>query len=306
MIEATQLTRRYGDFIAVDSVSFSIPQGQIVGLLGHNGAGKTTIMKMITGCLEPSGGIASIAGLDVTQNLMHIQSKIGYLPETCPVYPDMPVALYLEYMAELRQIEPNARAKAIAEALKQTELSDRSGSIISTLSKGLKQRVGIAQAILHKPEILILDEPTSGLDPTQIDEIRTLIKSLSSSTTIILSTHILQEVEAICDRVLILSGGKLAMDSKLSELTQSNSLMINIGSAESSVESKLSALKGVNCVALQSGNGTGKTFKLSLSDNVENVSPEVAKTIVDCGISLYSLQPEKKSLETIFREVSSR
>ena len=147
MIKAKSLTRKYGDFTAVDDVSFDIPKGEIVGLLGHNGAGKTTIMKMITGCLEPTSGNAEVDSVDVHENLIATQTRIGYLPETCPVYPEMPVALYLEYMAELRQIEPAKRASAIREALQKTELIDRADSLISTLSKGLKQRVGIAQAI---------------------------------------------------------------------------------------------------------------------------------------------------------------
>lgn len=311
MIKVNSLTRKYGTFTAVDNVSFNIPKGEIVGLLGHNGAGKTTIMKMITGCLEPTEGEIEVDGLEVQKNLLKVQSKIGYLPETCPVYPEMPVALYLEYMAELRQISSEKKLAAIKNALQKTELIERSDSIISTLSKGLKQRVGIAQAILHSPEILILDEPTSGLDPAQIDEIRILIKELSSTSTIILSTHILQEVEAICDRVIILSGGKLAIDSKLDEITKSDNLIVSIDSSENKIEGELKKLAGVKSVVIDStnlntSNSKCKVLKLSLSDRIEVVSPQVAKTIVNSGASLYSLQPEHKSLESIFREVSSR
>ena len=305
MIKAKSLTRKYGDFTAVDDVSFDIPKGEIVGLLGHNGAGKTTIMKMITGCLEPTSGTAEVDNVDVHENLIETQTRTGYLPETCPVYPEMPVALYLEYMAELRQIEPSKRIDSIREALKKTELISRADSLISTLSKGLKQRVGIAQAILHNPEILILDEPTSGLDPSQIDEIRHLIKDLSANATIILSTHILQEVEAICDRVIILSGGKLAIDSKLSDLTQSENLLVGVDSNEKKIQSELEGLNGVSSVSLKSSNGSGKVLKLILSDKPEKVSPQVAKTVINSGASLYSLQPEHKSLETIFRDLAS-
>ncbi|MCI5221885.1 MAG: ATP-binding cassette domain-containing protein, partial [Candidatus Electrothrix sp. AR4] len=227
MIKVENLTRKYGDVTAVDTVSFEIDHGEIVGLLGHNGAGKTTIMKMMTGYLEPTEGCISVDGLDIGKDRRKIQKKVGYLPENCPVYPEMTVLDYLEYSAALHGIAKRNRPALIREAVERTALEAKATKQLSTLSRGFRQRTGVAQAILHKPGILILDEPTNGLDPTQIQHMRILIAELSKSATVIVSTHILQEVQAVCDRVIIIKDGGLALDSRLDELRQSSKLLIS-------------------------------------------------------------------------------
>lgn len=310
MIEANQLSRSYGDFKAVDSVSFTIPRGAIVGLLGHNGAGKTTIMKMITGYLEPSSGTVSVDGIDVAKDRLVAQAKIGYLPESGPLYPEMSVLEYLEFVASLRSLNDNAKREAINLAVKNTHLEEKATSPIRTLSRGYKQRVGVAQAILHQPELLILDEPTNGLDPSQIHDMRRLIKSLSATSTVIISTHILQEVHAICDRVLILSRGKLVLDSELNKLSSDNQLLIESNSDFKNIQNILAELKEVKSLeSLTNTVGRANVTKVNLNsvktdDEVMNISSLIAKKLVSQGIELYSLKREARNLEAIFQEVS--
>ena len=226
MIKAEQLTRRYGDFLAVDRVDFTIDQGEIVGLLGHNGAGKTTIMKMLTGYLEPSSGRVLVDGVDVAEQPKVVQRSLGYLSESLPLYPEMTVVDYLEYAAELRGVAPNDQATAVREAIEATELEVKAFDAIHTLSRGYRQRVGVAQAILHKPRFLVLDEPTNGLDPSQTQHMRELIRRLAANATIVLSTHIMQEVNAVCDRAMILRNGRLVLDESLAELKRSERLLV--------------------------------------------------------------------------------
>ena len=214
MIEVRELSRSYGGLQAVSGVSFDIDHGEIVGLLGHNGAGKTTIMKMLTGYLEPSSGSIRIDGLDLAEQRRAVQRRVGYLPENCPLYPEQTVLDALEYQAVLHGIPNSERPAAIRQAVGRTALQAKAGALVATLSRGYRQRLGVAQAILHGPKILILDEPTNGLDPTQIQHMRGLIQELARDATVIVSTHVLQEVEAVCSRVLIMSGGRLALDSE--------------------------------------------------------------------------------------------
>lgn len=221
MINVLNLNRSYGTFKAVDDVSFEVGKGQIVGLLGPNGAGKTTLMKMLTGYHFPASGSIRIAGLDLLEQTRQAQSLIGYLPESSPVYPDLTVKEYLEFMAGVRGIDPQQRAQAIEKALERTDASAFANRVASHLSKGQKQRVGLAQAILADPAILILDEPTSGLDPHQILEFRQLIQTIGREKTVILSTHIMQEVEAICERVLIMNRGKIVAEGKAADIAKS-------------------------------------------------------------------------------------
>ncbi len=215
MIEVESLTRHYGGTRAVQDVSFAIGDNEIVGLLGHNGAGKTTIMRMLSGYLEPTSGSVKVDGTDIAAEPAAVQRQLGYLPENTPVYPDMVVVDYLEYAATLKGIESGRRMATVREAILATDLRDRALDRISTLSRGLRQRVGVAQAILDKPRLLILDEPTNGLDPGQTEDMRELIRRLARAATVILSTHIMQEVDAVCDRVLVLREGRLAMDQRL-------------------------------------------------------------------------------------------
>lgn len=228
MIEVQQLTRCYGELTAVDDVTFHIGAGEVVGLLGHNGAGKTTVMKMLTGYLEPTAGAIRVDDLEIGRDTRAIQSRIGYLPENCPLYPEMTVIDYLDFQASLHGLTKEERPRAIAQAIRRTALKENATQPIETLSRGYRQRVGVAQAILHEPAIIILDEPTNGLNPTQILSMRELIRELATRATVIISTHILQEVQAVCDRVLILRAGRLVVDSRLDELQQGRRLLVSV------------------------------------------------------------------------------
>jgi len=228
MIKVTDLSKSYGAVQAVRDVNLEIRKGEIVGLLGRNGAGKTTIMKMLTGYLEPSAGRIELAGLDVVTDRTAVQRRLGYMPENAPLYPEMLVQEYLMMVAALRDIPLEKQREMVLEAVKATGIENYLTRPIGTLSKGYRQRVGICQAIVPKPEVLILDEPTNGLDPVQIVEIRHLIKSLAKTATVILSTHILQEIEAVCDRVLILIDGALVKDAPLSEFLTSSHVTISL------------------------------------------------------------------------------
>ncbi len=305
MIEVQGLTRKYGEFVAVDNVSFSISSGEIVGLLGHNGAGKTTVMRMLTGYLEPSAGAAWIGGMEISEKRLEIQQKIGYLPENSPLYPDMTVLQYLEYVASLRAILDAERVSAIKGVVVKTALADKALDPISTLSKGYKQRLAVAQAIIHNPEILILDEPTSGLDPTQILEMRSIIKALSKKATVILSTHILQEIEAVCDRVIIMVQGRIGVDANLNELQQSNRLVLLVKNPSDDVPTTLGRVPGVKASHATQTGSEGRRYVIELNEDPETVAPRVANTAVERGWELYGLSEEKRTLEAVFREVNN-
>ena len=291
MIEADRLTRRYGDFVAVDEVSFSIGPGEIVGLLGPNGAGKTTIMKMLTGYLEPSGGRALVDGVELEQDPRTVQAQLGYLPENLPLYPELSVMDYLAHAAELRHIE-DVRGAVVA-AIEATDLGEKALDPISTLSRGFRQRVGVAQAILHKPRFLILDEPTNGLDPGQTQHMRQLVRDLAQSATVILSTHIMQEVNAICDRALILRNGALVLDERLKDLQQSNALRLRTAAAAPVA----SLVKGASSL----GEGA---WLLQVDGDLDAAADQAAKALLGADAPIYELAPQQRDLETLFREVS--
>jgi len=298
VIEVEHLTRRYGDLLAVDDVSFRIGHGEVVGLLGHNGAGKTTIMKMLTGFLEPTSGTIRIADLEIGIDTRAIQARIGYLPENCPVYPEMTVIDYLDYQASLHGLGDDKRRAAIVQAIRRTALQEKATRPIQTLSRGYRQRVGVAQAIIHQPDIVILDEPTNGLDPTQILHMRELIRELASTATVIVSTHILQEVQAVCDRVLILRAGRLAIDSRLDELRQGGRLLVSV---DGEATQPLVGVEGVAGVDAR-GKVNGRwTYVLNADDEV---APRVVAALTAAGRKLYALQPEHRDLETVFAEVN--
>ena len=307
MINIENITRRYGDFAAVDNVSFAISPGEIVGLLGHNGAGKTTIMKMITGYLEPTSGTITVNGREVGAERRRIQQQIGYLPENCPVYPEMTVFDYLDYAASLHGIEESARPQLIAEAIARTELQDKAIKPIATLSRGYRQRVGVAQAILHHPAILILDEPTNGLDPTQIQHMRGLITKLAEKSTVIISTHILQVVQAICDRVIILKDGKKALDVRLDELQSEGRLLLSISGPAGEAAGFLASLQGVDeavQVSPAAGAGPGSWYALRLAaSNRHEGAAAIARAVHERGEQLYSMSFEARTLETVFAEI---
>ena len=305
MIEVEGLTRKYGDLVAVDDVSFSIGKGEVVGLLGHNGAGKTTIMRMLTGYIEPTAGSVIIDGMPLGESRLSIQRKLGYLSENAPLYSDMSVVSYLEYVADLRGVARAGRPAVLRRALERTWLADRALDPVGTLSKGYKQRLGVAQAIVHEPEILILDEPTNGLDPTQIFQMRSLVRDLSENATIIVSTHILQEVEAVCERVIIMVQGRIAVDSRLSELQQSHRLVVGLGTPSDDAAERLRAIPGVAMVSPAEG-PRGESYGLELEAPMDEVAPGVAREAVERGWELYRMSEEARTLETVFREVGER
>lgn len=305
VIEVKNLTRKYGNFTAVKGVSFNIPKGQIIGLLGHNGAGKTTTLKVLTGFLEATSGDVLIAGMDIKTNRIDIQNKIGYLPENSPLYPEMTVLEYLQYVVKMRGIAEDQHAQAIKDAIRLTDLQLKAGERISTLSKGYRQRVGVAQAIIHKPEILILDEPTNGLDPTQILSMRQLIKDLSQHSTVILSTHILQEVEAICDRALIIIGGELVVDSMLSDLQEQQTLTILLKQEPDQVEELIKGIQGIKGISGKALYQGLNQYDIETDSKDPGIGAKLAKEIVQKGWDLYSLHRHQQNLETVFKSVNS-
>lgn len=308
MIQVEALTRVYSDLIAVDQVSFQIGQGEIVGLLGHNGAGKTTIMKMLTGYLEPTSGFIQIDNLDMATNREDIQQRIGYLPENDPLYPEMTVIDYLDYAASLHGVKQSERAKRIRLAIDKTELASKATDIIATLSRGFRQRVGVAQTMLHEPRLLILDEPTNGLDPTQVRHMRELIRTLAKNATVIISTHILQEVQAICDRVIIIRNGKKALDATMAELRMGKRLLVSVDANPATALKLFKSLPDIQAAESINTQGPGYYYALDLGsqDKFARATPAIAQQIIASGWKLYALQPEGRDLETVFSEISSQ
>lgn len=301
MIQLENLCRRYGEHVAVDNLSCRIQPGEIIGLLGRNGAGKTTTMRMLTGALEPDSGRVLIDDQDMATHRRTLQKRIGYLPENCPIYPDMTVAGYLDYRAALLDVPSAQRMPAIRAVIERAELQDKLLSPIGTLSRGYRQRVGVAQAIIHKPRIVILDEPTNGLDPQQIGHMRDLIRELAQQATVIVSTHILQEVEAVCQRVLVLRHGELVVDAALASLNQSRRLLVVTDAELAAVQPLLTALAGVDEVIAADADGR---YELKLSADPATVAPQVARALVDNGRQLLQLQTLSQNLETLFRKVN--
>lgn len=308
MISVKNLSRNYGDLIAVDQVSFAIGKGEIVGLLGHNGAGKTTIMKMLCGYLEPTGGSIEIGGLDISTDRAAVQKGIGYLPENDPLYYEMTVVDYLDYAATLRGVPAHERNSRIRHAIAQTELATKASHVIATLSRGFRQRVGVAQAILHNPVVLILDEPTNGLDPSQVVHMRELIRSAAENATVILSTHILQEVEAICTRAIIIHNGKKVLDATMEELLAGQQLQVRVDAAPERAHEVFSAIDGVDQSETVHQAGPGHRYVLRLNSECDpaEVSHVVASCVASAGWKLYTLQPERRDLEQVFNGISTR
>ena len=308
MLEVSKLHRAYGNFLAVDSVSFSIAKGEIVGLLGHNGAGKTTILKMLSGYLEPDSGDIRFEGEALGEHLKSLQQKIGYLPESLPVYPEMVVADYLDYAAELKGLRDEEKKREIKRAILATDIAEKLLAPIATLSRGYKQRVGVAQALLGKPSLLILDEPTNGLDPTQTLQMRELIRNIAKEATVILSTHIMQEVDAICDRVLMMRSGRLVIDAKLADLRQSHSILIAANASQTILQNTIRAIAGVENLAVTSAKEgySQARVMLNLDANIQSACAEIARSLLSQGADIYQIQPETRDLETLFREVNEK
>jgi ABC-2 type transport system ATP-binding protein len=302
MIRVENLTKSYGAVQALNAVSFTIQPGEIVGLLGPNGAGKTTTIKILTGYLHPDGGTVTIDDLDILTHTQEVQTDIGYLPENTPLYHDLSVQGYLKLVAGLRQIPADQQAALISEAILVTGLVDHRARLIGHLSKGLRQRVGLAQAILHKPKFLILDEPTVGLDPTQTVEIRHLIRRLASQSTVLFSSHILSEVEAVCDRVIILFNGEIKADAQLDELAATNNAILVLQQSANGVEKKLTALAGVTDVeAFRSADGW-PAYRITSG---EDICPAVYDLARREAWPLRELRRDVVTLETVFNQLAT-
>lgn len=298
MISVSELRKAYGEIQALNGVSFNIQAGEIVGLLGPNGAGKSTIIKVLTGYLQPDSGTATIGGQDVMLAPRAAQALIGYLPENAPLYPELTVYEYLQMMADLRQVPGREQRARLADAIYSTGLEVRINQPIKELSKGYRQRVGIAQAILHRPELLILDEPTVGLDPAQIIEIRHLIKRLSKHSTVLFSTHILPEVEMLCDRVLMLINGEIRVDSTLQDLARTADVMLVLDNAPADVKAVLESFEMV-AVVTQDHNSDHHLYYITGHPEAD-LPPIIYKTAVAQGWQVRELRPVVQTLESVF------
>jgi len=304
MIEAEKLTKYYDKVAAIEDVSFTVEKGEIVGFLGPNGAGKTTTMRILTGFLPPSSGTARVAGHDILTNSLQVRRRIGYLPEAVPLYTDMKVAAYLEFVAEVKGLERRERRRSVGQIMEKCRIVDVQRMLIGSLSRGYRQRVGIAQALLNNPEVLILDEPTVGLDPQQIIEIRQLIKELSGQSTIILSTHILPEVSMVCQRVIIINDGHIiAVDTPenlTARLQSSAKLLLTVDGPVSQVEEALTQLPGVLRVEPKDESRDATVSFVVESERSRDLRREVSRLIVDRGWGLLELRPADMTLEEIF------
>ncbi|HIB69044.1 MAG TPA: ABC transporter ATP-binding protein [Phycisphaerales bacterium] len=312
MLKADSLVRSYGDFRAVDDVSFTIESGQIVGLLGHNGAGKTTIMKMLTGYLEPDSGSVSLDGTPIEDDLNQFQSSLGYLPESLPVYQEMSVLDYLDYSADLKGIAGDDKLSEVKRVIHETGIQEKLESPISELSRGYKQRVGVAQAILGKPKLLILDEPTNGLDPSQTEQMRKLIRDISKKATVILSTHIMQEVDALCDRVLILKSGRLAVDADLEELRKGREVLLATDLPAGKLAPVFQEMKEIESSQEEVSLPPDRPddyylYRLTLDSEASRhlVGATLIAKVVEAGGRVFELKLVSRDLEALVRQVGA-
>ena len=304
MIEAQKLTKQYGPVKAIEDVTFTVAKGEIVGFLGPNGAGKTTTMRILTGYLPATTGTARVAGYDVFTQSLEVRRRIGYLPESTPVYGEFRVRTYLDFVAEVKGVPDRQRGARVDEAMERCGLGDVANQLVGTLSKGYRQRVGLAQALVNDPEVLILDEPTIGLDPQQIVEIRRLIKGLAGQRTIILSTHILPEVGMTCDRVMIINRGRIVAVDTPRNLTahvqKSAHVLVQVEGPEDQVLAEIGRLRGVQRVSPRCEAVDGRRTYLVESERDRDVRVALAAALVARGWGLYELRPADLSLEEIF------
>ncbi len=310
MIEVEQLTKRYGTLKAIDGVSFRVEKGEILGFLGPNGAGKTTTMRILTCFLPATEGTARVAGYDVFNQPMEVKRRIGYLPENPPLYNEMTVDSYLDFVAKIKGVDSGSRRRRIEEVKERVSIQGYSRTLIKNLSKGYKQRVGIAQALVHDPDVLILDEPTVGLDPNQIIEVRQLIKSLSGNHTIILSTHILPEVSMTCQRVVIIADGKIAAVDTPENLTRqlqgSDRVYLEAKGPESEVASKIRQIDGVLRVESKKLDGD-EAFSYSVETSLrKDIRGQLARNLVESGFDLLELRSISMSLEEVFLQLTTK
>ena len=308
MVEVQHVTKRYGSFTAVDDLSFAVEPGEILGFLGPNGAGKTTTMRILTGYLPATEGRARVAGFDVFDQPIEAKRRTGYLPETPPLYPEMTVGEYLQFVARINGVAAGDRAAQVGAAMARTSITDMVERYCGTLSKGYRQRVGLAQALLHNPDVLILDEPTAGLDPRQIIETRRLITELAGDHTIILSTHILPEVSQTCQRVVIINRGKMvAVDSPgnlTARLQGSQSLYLQVDGGGDDPEPALRAVDGVAAVSVADQRDGVSEFQIEIAPG-HDVRRDVARTVVTNGWGLLELRAQQMSLEDIFLQLTT-
>ena len=310
MIQVENLTKDYGPVRAVDRVSFNVRKGEVLGFLGPNGAGKSTTMKILTCFLAPTGGTARVAGLDVFEQSLQVRQRIGYLPEDTPIYRDMTVREYLEFCAEVRGMSKDKSEARIKEIGGRCGLGDHAGRLVGELSKGYRQRLGLAQAMLHDPDILILDEPTSGLDPNQIVEIRGLIKEVGKEKTVILSTHILPEVQATCSRVIIISKGQVVADGTPDDLRARERggryrvVVAANGVPADAIRTRLGSLSGVGSCKSFAGEDGAYSFAIDATTS-DDLRRSLFKTAVDNRWTLLELVRESASLEDVFRNLTT-
>jgi ABC-2 type transport system ATP-binding protein len=309
MIQVENLTKRYGPTLAVSDVSFDVQKGEILGFLGPNGAGKTTTMRIITGFLSPSSGRVRVAGYDVAEEPIEAKKCLGYLPENPPVYTDMTVNEYLAFVGRIKGVPRSELKKRIGEVAEKCSIADVQHRQIGKLSKGYRQRVGLAQALIHNPEVLILDEPTAGLDPKQIIETRELIKSLAGQHTVILSTHILPEVSKTCQRVVVINKGTVVAMGAPEELTARlqgyGSVLVTVEGPAPEIMGKLQAVPGVNLVEPVEATGARVTLEVHTEKN-RDVRADLARAIVESGWGLFELKTSGMSLEDIFLKLTTR
>ncbi len=303
MIRTAGLTKDFGSRRAIDKLTFEANQGEIVGFLGLNGAGKTTTMRILAGYMPPTFGTAEIAGFDVVEESIEVRRRVGYLPETVPLYPDMTVFEYLKFMGDLRHL-PDAE-EMVENVLEMVQLEARADGYIGNLSKGMRQRVGLAQALLHKPEVLILDEPTIGLDPAQVVEVRKIIRDVGKERTVLLSTHILSEAQQICDRVLIINKGRIVAEDSpenlQARLVGAERSILRVKGDGDELVSQVAKIKGVQDVKVRPDGALEFQFAPG-----KDVRPEVAKMVIQSGYDLLELSPVESSLEEIFLELTAR
>jgi ABC-2 type transport system ATP-binding protein len=309
MIEVAGLTKRYGPTLAVSDVSFDVQKGEVLGFLGPNGAGKTTTMRVITGYLAPSEGKVRVAGYDVVDEPLEAKRRTGYLPETPPVYPDMTVAEYLGFVARIKGVARREVRKRIDEISEKCAVTDVQNRQIGKLSKGYRQRVGLAQALIHNPDVLILDEPTAGLDPKQIIETRELIKGLAGQHTVVLSTHILPEVSKTCQRVLVISQGKIVASGTPDELTHRlqgyETVLVTVEGPAAEIMDKLQRVSGVNLVEPREAADSRVTFEVH-AEKGHDVRAELARAVVESQWKLLELKTSGMSLEDIFLKLTTK
>jgi ABC-2 type transport system ATP-binding protein len=309
LISVSKLTKRYGDLVAVNDLSFEVGKGEVVGFLGPNGAGKSTTLRIIAGFLGQTSGKVEVCGHDVALDSIEARRSMGYMPEAVPLYPEMRVVEYLTFRAELKNVERGKRAKAIDAAMEKAGVADRATSLIGKLSKGYRQRVGLADALVASPPLLILDEPTAGLDPNQIRDVRKLLREIGKEHTVVLSTHILSEVESSCTRAIVIAKGKLVAQGTIQEvrrLRRSPALVVSVRGDAAKAEQTLNALEVFSKIAVEMDEdvATLRCVWKKRADALENTERAVA-AIVAAGLAVRSVAPEQSTLEDVFTELTA-